>query len=211
MIVTSISLYYDKDEALVVTDEGRYILTLRDVKELKLKQGDELDDEMLEIIEQKDENLRCLKKLLGTVSRTNLSKRRLMYKYKNDFSADAIEFAIQKLESVGYINDGEYAKRQAQLLSKKFLGKARIVSELRAKGFENEDIEAAVEEIEPDGDGNIDSMLILLQKRYRAKPFDKPKAYAYLRSRGFDGDEIKTAINRYLEDNEDNADIGVED
>ena len=202
-IVTAISFYYDKDEAVIATDEGRYILTLRDVKELKLKQGNVLDYEMLEQVEQKDENLRCLKKLLGTVSRTNISKRKLMYKYKKDFSREAIDFAVKKLEAVGYINDSEYAKRHAQLLAKKLIGKAKIKSELRAKGFELEDIEAAIEELETDSGENIDSMLSLLQRRYRTKAFDKAKAYVYLRSRGYDGDEIKSAISRYLEDIED--------
>lgn len=204
--VITISFYYDRDEAVLTTDEGRLILTLKDAKELAIKQGDVLDDELLELIKQKDENLRCLKKLLGTVSRTNISKRRLMYKYKNDFSVDAIEFAVQKLEASRYINDSEFAIRQAQLLSKRLLGKSRIINELRAKGFESDDIETAIEEIEFAGIDNIENMLLLLQRRYRTKPFEKPKAYVFLRSRGFDGDEIKAAINRYLEDNEENED-----
>lgn len=203
-LLVKLTKHYDRDEAELLINGENYTVTLSDMRSLSLAEELELSDELFGEIVFRDEKLRCMKKALSAVGRTTTSRRQLFLKLRRNFSDDAINASLDNLEKIGYLNDADTAKRYAELYAtKKRYGKSRISVELFKKGYNREDISAALEELSVPDDEKQENISALLDKKFRNKAFDKRKAYAYLRGMGYDGSEIKSALDNYCEDDSD--------
>ena len=106
------------------------------------------------------------------------------------------EKAADRLEELGLLNDGEYARAVVRHYSSKGYGVRKLRDELYRRGVPRELWEDALGELEPDTSG-IDRLLT--QKLRGAEPTREnlKRASDYLARRGFGWEEISAAIERY--------------
>ena len=106
------------------------------------------------------------------------------------------EKAADRLEELGLLNDGEYARTVVRHYSAQGYGVRKLRDELYRRGVPRELWEDALAELEPDTSG-IDRLLA--QKLRGAEPTREnlKRASDYLARRGFGWEEISAAIERY--------------
>jgi len=136
--------------------------------------------------------------LLGHSARTS---RQLYDKLARKTDPQAAAAAVARMQELGLVDDADYARRYiADKLNLKEWGLARILHELRAKGVDQQSIDAALEELEYDGRARLQE---ILRRRYLPLP-DDPKKRAALVSRlmrqGYEYEEIKAAMGLADED-----------
>ncbi len=194
-------LYIDGEAAVKLDTE---ILLKRNVKV-----GDEItDDELYELIGASDQR-RASEKALYLLEYRNHSKKELEDKIaRTAASREAAKAAAEHMESLGLINDEQYARDFAQSLFvyKKF-GKRRVAQELRQKGIAKELIDEILMEYDND-DGTSQTIREILEKKYRGFGEDekmKRRAVAALQRYGYSYDEIKRAMLLYDEEYEEST------
>jgi regulatory protein len=93
--------------------------------------------------------------------------------------------ALDRLEQIGYVDDGRFAVTRASVLARRGQGNAAIRFDLRGRGVETEAIETALAELAPEGERAAQ----LADRLGRT-----PKAAAQLRRKGFGAEAIETAF-----------------
>ena len=105
---------------------------------------------------------------------------------RKGISREAAQAAVEKMVSLGYIREGEQARRLAVGYARRNLwGERKIVSALTAKGYSRADAETAVREAESEGEIDFSEERRALVKRCRARGMDDEKIRATLWRYGF--------------------------
>lgn len=167
----------------------------------KLNKNEQYEPEFLEEVYKEGEKKVALYGALKLLSLFSKTEKELAEYLKNkNYREETIDFCLQKLKDLTYLNDEIYA--QNYVMTKKDLkGKKAIEQELKIKGVRDEIIKNALSEII---ENQQEEILILANKFVKNKDKDlklKEKLYRHLASKGFDYDEIKFAINEVLNKN----------
>lgn len=176
--------------------DGEYVMNLdaQTLIENRFDVGREIDDDELgEIIEKSNER-RAKDKALWLISYRSHSKKELLDKLRRDFDEDSAQKAVDRMQELGLINDGEFAKAYARKLvyGKKMSLRAAEL-ELRRKGIDNITAEQVLSDLEYDAQTQI---IEFISKKYRNIEDEKVRrrAVAALQRKGYDWDDIKQAI-----------------
>ena len=195
----------NKERANIYIDDNFFLgVNAEIIYHLNLKKGDEVDEEKLKTIIEKEALSKAKNKAMSILNRTAISEKKLREKLA-DYSDDIVDEVINKLKEYGFINDKDLAKRIANDNSNiSRFGKNKIRQNLYRKGISKEDIEETIEEI--DSDEQYENALYLARKRYKnLKGEDNRKVYQkltqHLAYKGFSYDIIKSAIQEVM--NED--------
>jgi regulatory protein len=113
----------------------------------------------------------------------------LNYLIGRGYSHDVAESTLEKLRSLNYVKDENFARNWARSrFETRGFGPKRIEQELRTKGIEQSLIREVVRETFVQQD-EAKTAKILLAKRFKHKNFDDPKivrrAVAFLQRRGY--------------------------
>lgn len=134
--------------------------------------------------------------LLNILGQTALTEAVARGKLKQKgFDDEAIEYAIRKAVSYGYINDEEYAKSYISYTTSK--SKLRIVSELKKKGIDKHLFSEALDEYDEE------SACVLAMKPGVKRVLDeneKNKLFARFYMQGFPLSTIKNAYAELIGD-----------
>lgn len=191
-----VNIYIDNNFFLGVNAEIVY--------DLNLKKGDEVDEEKLKSLIDKEGLSKAKNKAMSILNRTAISEKKLREKL-SDYSDEIVDEVINKLKEYGFINDKDLARRIANDNSNiSRFGKNKIRQNLYRKGISKDDIDEAVEEI--DSNEQYENALYLARKRYKnLKGEDNRKVYQkltqHLAYKGFSYDIIKSVIQEVM--NED--------
>lgn len=168
MIITDVFQSEKGNEVTIKTEMGdKYIITLSDAKELGIfglsddEFPIEFDDE--EYILLLCEKLKAIKYCLYLLSFSDKSKMQLFLKLREkQYSATAIDLALEVLERGGVLDDKEACLKKAQYLANtKFFGPHRIKAYLLSKGYSSDGANFAAFESEIDYES---ALLSLIQK-----------------------------------------------
>ena len=125
------------------------------------------------------------------------SERELTQKLRRaGASHENIEKTLIFCREYGFVDDTSYAKRKAaDLLNLKKYGRRRIYSELKALGIDEDDITAAMDELDPDTEQK--NLAALAEKRLGDDTSRKniDKTIRFLVYRGYDIYDIKDIIS----------------
>ena len=103
-----------------------------------------IDAPMLELLLREDGMYRAMRAGMQSLSLTDSSARRLIYKlFTKGFARELAEQAVQELARAGYLDERRAALREAERGIAKLWGDRRILGDLRAKGYGAEAISAA--------------------------------------------------------------------
>jgi len=186
----------DKSRCNIFVD-GRFCcgLTLETVVKNRLKVGLQVTAETLEEMQLESEKETALNKALYFLSATRKTEKEVRsHLAKKGYLPAVVDYAVDKLRSYGFINDGEYAEAYAESAAKR-KGNRLIRMELKNKGLPDAAIEDALSKA--DGETERETAKKLFEKYMRGKTADKAtlqKAYRYLLSKGFDYETAKSVI-----------------
>lgn len=176
--------------------DGEYVMNLdaQTLIENRFDVGREIDDDELKEIIEKSNERRAKDKALWLISYRSHSKKELFDKLRRDFDEDSAQKAVDRMQELGLINDGEFAKAYARKLvyGKKMSLRAAEL-ELRRKGIDNITAEQVLSELEYDAQTQI---IEFISKKYRNIEDEKVRrrAVAALQRKGYGWDDIKQAI-----------------
>ena len=189
----------DKTRCNIYID-GRFCcgLTLEATVKNRLKVGQTIDPVRLAEIQLESEKNTALDKALTHVSATRKTEKQV-----RDFLAGkgylpaVVDYVIDKMRGYNFLNDSEYAEAYVEFAGVKKGGRL-IKMELRAKGVAEEEIDAALQNL--DGETQEQAASAILQKYMRHKTADKetlPKAFRYLMGKGFDYETARAALSAF--------------
>ncbi len=189
----------DKKRCNIFID-GRFCcgLTLETTVKNRLKVGQTVSVEQLSQMQLESEKNTALDKALTHVSATRKTEKQLRdFLAKKGYLPTVIEYVLEKMRGYNFVNDGEYAEAYVDFSAAK-KGTRLIKMELKSKGVEEEDIDAALSGVTEET--QVQAALVILQKYMRFKTADREtlaKAFKYLLGKGFDYEVAKSALSAF--------------
>ena len=200
--ITAITAQTKNKDRVNLFVDGEFFagVSLETALKLRIKVGDEADSEKLkEILSEAERSEAVVKACDYAVKRLKTKRQVKDYLIKKGYSEEAVWFAVDKLKEYGYIDDKNYSQRYIESTSKT-QGRRLIEYKLMMKGVKKEDISAAYEETETDG--NEDARR-LAEKRLKNKEITKEnvlKTFRYLIGRGYSYEQAEYAVKIFMED-----------
>lgn len=188
--------------ALYIDGEFAMKLDAETVLAHRFDVGREITDEQLHACVIDSDHKRCKDKAMWLIGYRDHSRRELIDKLRRDYSAESAEAAVSRLEELGLIDDGRYARRYAaDLINLKRLSERGVRQKLREKGIDRDVIDEVMAETELDESAQIRE---IIARRYPDLSDEKirRRAVAALNRMGYSYNDIKSAMAEYNNDDE---------
>lgn len=187
--------------------QGRYLIFLEDGQLLKVTEeemirfslcdGLELEDTLFSQLTESALDSQVKATAARIVGARALSKGELVQRLvEKGHRRDLAQAAAEELESIGALDDGQYALLVARHYATRGYGQRKIQSEFYRRKIPQEYWVDALAELAPPDDA-IDQ---LIEKKLHGKHPDRKelnKVSAFLARRGFHWDEIQAGLSRY--------------
>lgn len=202
--ITSIVQQKKDKERVSVYVDGRFYcgMMLETVIRCRLKEGMQIDCERLDEIQFENEKSQALDKAITHLSATMKTQKQMRDFLKKKGYADAVcEYVLEKLREYRFVDDREYCTQFVETAGKNY-GSLRIAQELKKRGAQEEDIDAALSE----RTGESEAVEKAVRKYMKNKEFTREnlsKAFRNLLSKGFDYETAKEALASLGADEED--------
>ncbi len=183
----------------VTADGEEFIFNTDTVLSARLKTGMCLEREELCTLLEKSECDRAKSRALWYLSRADHSKKALYDKLCRAFNPQAAEFATERMEELGLIDDFRYAKNIVAALSEANVSDREILRKLFAKGVPNDIAKQAVEENESNPSRQLAELLEKKYSRRLSSEDNVRKVFASLIRKGFSYGDVKAALKEYSE------------
>jgi len=196
----------------VLVKRGRDVigrLSDKSVAELGLRQDMPCDDELAARIAFAGQVDAAMHDAMKSLSRRALASGQIDRKLsEKGHEPDAREAALERLKSLGLINDDEVARQIIRETRRQRPAGPRLLKQkLRQKGITGVTADAAIHDLEPEPDDAVDQAHALAEKKWRSDARVEPRkrrqrVYALLMRRGFERDTIDAAMDRLRADDE---------
>ena len=189
----------DKRRCNIFVD-GRFCcgLTLETTVKNRLKVGQIITPERLAEIQLDSEKNTAFDKALTHISATQKTEKQVReFLQGKGYLPAVVDYAVEKLRSYNFLNDGQYAEAYVESISKR-KGSKLIRMELRSKGVSEMEIDAALDALPVEQE--IETAKGILEKYMRGKICDKTtlqKACRYLLGKGYDYEVVKSALTEF--------------
>ena len=166
--------------------------------------GCEIGDEELHACVLASEQKRCKDKALWLIAYRDHSRKELTDKLRRDYGEECCEKTADRLEELGLVDDGRYARRYAaDLIAIKHLPARGVSQKLREKGIDRDLIDEVLEEFVIDEEEQIRAVI---EKKYARSLSDEKgqrRCANALARLGFGYSEIRSVMREYTEINEE--------
>lgn len=205
MLITAMEPRRKRLTALFLDGELAMKLDTETLLQAGLRIGMELDDEALYELIQRSAARRAQEKALYLLEHRSHSKKELADKISRTTGREAAERAAQRMEDLGLVDDGRYARDlAAELLRRKGFAARRAEYELLQKGIDRGMAREIVEELAPEPE---EALRMLVERKYSGSLSDEKgrrRVVAALQRLGYSGEDIRSALRAYIEqENED--------
>ncbi|WP_343209179.1 regulatory protein RecX [Anaerolentibacter hominis] len=200
MTITKIHQETKKRYRVFIDGEDRFFLYGNEIARYHLREDMPLSPELLSELLHDCVYRHAKQKAMALLKHADRTREELRRRLtQNGFGADAVETAIEYVDSYGYINDLNYAQRYVYFAKEK-KSYRQIRGELMKKGVSQDIIDQVLEQ----EDGSQEELLTkLIEKKQRGmdseNPKDFQKLYAYLIRRGFGYEEICRCLKKEQE------------
>lgn len=190
--------HLDKGKRKIHLDSGEsFILYCNEVRNLGIREGDVLSEEMYQRILTEIIGKRVKKRALYLLEKMDRTESQLREKLTaSEYPKECIEDAIAYVYKFHYLDDQRYARNYIRYSQEK-LSRQQLKQKLMAKGVKREDIELALEE-EYSGDEGAQIRKLLEKRHYKGEGRDTAefrKTYQYILRRGFRSNDILREMN----------------
>jgi regulatory protein len=201
MIITSITPQKRNKLFYNIHIDHEYFCSLDDetIYHMKLKEGMDVDAELLMEASKKSSYKKALNYTLNILSKSSKTKQELIKKMtEKEYNEDTIAAVITKVNDLGYINDKQYIEDfiRNKADTSQGLNKRTLQNKMIQKGLDKELIQQSLE------NSNIDeyqNAIQIAEKKLRNLKGNerekKSKLYAYLINKGFDYEVCSKVIN----------------
>lgn len=166
--------------------------------------GNEINDEQLREVILASNIKRCKDKAMYLIEFRDHSRKELIDKLKRDYPEDIAISTVDKLESLGLINDKNYAiKYSLDLINLKRLSKNGTKQKLISKGINKETIEDVLSSIDLDEKDQITNILNKKYSKVLGTQKGNQRAFNGLLRMGYNYQDIKSCMKEYLKEIED--------
>ena len=175
-----------------------FVLYLSELISCKVKDGEEISDEQVEVILKGIILKRAKQKALSLLQSMDRTKSELRERLlRQDFPEKIADEAVRYVESFGYVDDRRYV--ESFILSRKGRkSKREIFAELSRKQVDEAIVDEMMERCY-DAEDSGEAIRRFLKKRHydpeQATMEEKQKVYAYLARKGFSYREIKEVMD----------------
>lgn len=166
----------------------------------KFSVGSQIDDQQLKELIESSNIKRAKEKALWLISYRDHSKKELESKVRNCSDKDSAKKAVEKLESVGLVDDEKFARNYAQqLLFVKHYSKKGAKYKLIEKGIDRDLADSVLEKIDFDSQEHIK---IIIEHKYHNLSDEKTRrrAVSALQRKGYSWSDIKAVIDEFIEE-----------
>jgi regulatory protein len=196
MRITAIAVQQKNTDrySIFVDEEYAFSLSSLELLESKLKKDQELSSEEIKKFKELSEIGKFYGRTLDLIARRPRSTQEIRtYLKGKKLSTEDIEQIIIKLESRGYLNDVDFARRWVESRNQvKPTSKRILAQELKQKGVASETIDDVTSEGQVDDLGALKRVIETKQKQSRYQ--DKSKLMQYLARKGFNYSDIKKVL-----------------
>ena len=175
-----------------------------------LAEGMKLDEAGLEELRRKSDAQRAKDKAFGYLAALEHASGELYQKLCRDFDEHTAAAAVAKMDELGLLDDGAFARRAAAWLVSKNKSRSEILRWMAGRGVDRELARQALDEVyeeqqadAPEGLGPEGAAALrLVEKQYAAKlaAGKKQNVLAALARRGFAAGEARRAVELWLEE-----------
>jgi regulatory protein len=205
-IIKSVRAKKNSDSCYVEFMDGESILLNIDIVASNyLKKNMQIDQVLLESMLKAQKSIDAKKIAYRVATYKPRSEKQIRDKMREKrCEPDDIEFGIKFLNSFGLIDDYKFASLFiTNKVKTKFMGRSRLILELKSRGVREDIINRAMAENFPEND-TIDIAFEAASKKFRtlsAKPVEKQKSSltSYLARQGYSWDIIKKVLSRLFE------------
>lgn len=201
MVITSITPQKRNKLFYNIHIDHEYFCSLDDetIYHMKLKEGMDVDTELLMEASKKSSYKKALNYSLNLLSKSSKTKQELIKKMtEKEYNEDTIAAVIAKINDLGYINDQKYIEDfiRNKADTSQGLNKRTLQNKLIQKGVDKDLIQQSLDNSCID---EYQNALQVAEKKYRNLKGNerekKSKLYAFLIGKGFDYDICSKVIN----------------
>lgn len=200
MTVTAVEPRRKSLSALYIDGEYAMKLDTQTLIENRISAGVEIDDEELKQLIELSDTRRAKEKAMWLISYRDHSSKELYDKLRRDYSEEAAQKALERMQELGLINDEAFAKRYAAELHSKHQSPSTIRYKLLQKGIDRDTAEEIVEDLDIDPAEEIKA---LVEKKYTRSLSDEKglkRTVAALQRAGYRFSDIKSVLSAYIRD-----------
>ena len=162
--------------------------------------GREIDDEQLHACITASDMKRCKDKALWLISYRDHSRKELYDKLRRDYSEESCQKAIERLEELGLIDDGRYARRYAaDLVNVRRLSERGVRQKLYEKGIDRDLIDEVLGELAIDAEEQIRAIIEKKYVRCLDEEKGRRRCVNALVRLGFGYSDINSVLREYTE------------
>lgn len=198
MKITEVSPQKNNPQRVNVYADGDYVFSLDEVDALVMgiKPGREITDQDLKNCLFESQFSKAKSKAMEILSRKPLSKQMLADELqKKEYDEVVIAEVINEFESLGYLDDYNYAMLYIEYAASKIWGEKKIRYELGGKGVDPNTIEDAICASQLPGTEEIAE---LIKQKYAGEDTNdikvKQRIFRFFASRGFDFSLVEKAL-----------------
>ena len=201
MVITSITPQKRNKLFYNIHIDHEYFCSLDDetIYYMRLKEGMEVDTELLMQASKKSAYKKALNYSLNILAKSSKTEQEIIKKLtEKEYNEDTIQAVIAKINELGYINDKQYIENyiRSKTDTSQGLNKRTLQNKLIQKGVDKELIKESLE------NSNIDeyqNATLVAEKKLRSlkgsEQEKKTKLYAFLIYKGFDYEVCSKVIN----------------
>lgn len=198
MKITNIEKKTKTRYTLYVDDEYFYIFDVEIISNNNLKVGMEVSGDFLDDLKYQAELRKARERAFHLLSYKDHSKKELYDKLKRNTTEEIAKKVVKKMQSLGYINDENYAQKQAEYYIKyKNFSYKRSLFELKKKGIDDELARQCLDNVECDVYEQIKKIIDQKYYRYLGDFKGNRKVITALLRLGFSYSDIKQVISEY--------------
>lgn len=180
--------------------DGEFLFTVPSViwYSSRFREGDEVTKEELLSLKEEGDSSMAFDSAMRMLSLRAHSEYELRTKLKMKFSERAVDFAVEKLFSLGLLDDEKFAQLlAAELYERKGFAPKRIILELKNRGINSETAQNAVNTLDIDKKIGIIKVIEKLKITESSTPKEKDRAIRRLLNMGYSYSEISDYISIY--------------
>ena len=177
----------------------KFVISADAYTKMGLSKGD-IDVDIYEALEREAGVNSAFKRAMAILGYGGCSKRALVTKLlQKGFAREYASEAVERAVALGYVDDAENARREAQRCVVKLWGESRIRASLIQKGYSSGAVEQALCALEDEGVDFLGNCRELISRKYPVIPkerAEKQKLIAALMRYGYTLSQIKSALSK---------------
>ena len=177
--------------------DGTYwaILDVEIIADFHLKKGMEISKELQAKVQRAADYRRGKERALYLLGYRDHCRKDLVDKLSKNIDRDLAEEIADKMEELGFLNDGKYAEKLARhLILVKKRGERRALQEMMLKGIDRETAVEAISLVEPD-ENLLQELIRRKYLRYLGDEKGRNKVIAALMRLGHDYSDVVRAVD----------------